>query len=219
MKRLLTALLLSVALVACGGSSARWKVTFLRANDAQKAELGGAIERMIEGRTLAVQKKLVSKKFTPSGDGGTLSVTVGDADAIASLKEQLEMPFSFELMTQTPVGKKGDTDTEKFGSFTKSGLDADKVDWIDARVPPSGGATTVAVIFTPEGRTLFKKILSENQGKLIGIFVRGRLMSLKKVEEKDQSDSIVIDNVPSAQIASSFADDVNVSLHAKFTAE
>jgi hypothetical protein len=219
MKRLLPAVALTLMLVACGGVTARWNVEFVRATEEQKKELAGAIERMIEGRTLAVEKKLTSKKFTPSGNGGTLSVTVEDEDAANALKNQLELPFTFELMTQTPVGQKGDVETEKYGSFSKSGLDAAKVEWVDARVPPTGGTTTVAVIFTEEGRTLFKKILSENEGKLIGIFVRGRLMSLQQVQAKDQSDSVVIDNVPSAQIAASFADDVNVSLHAKFTAE
>ncbi len=216
MKRFSSLLCLTLILAACGGVSASYDVTFQRVTADQATELGKAIERMVESRAVAMEKKMLSKKFTGDEKGGTLTIRISDEEGAHTLTELITRPFSFQLMTQAELGK-GKIKTEKHGEYNPSGLNETHVDWVKAQ-PPQNGYAKVTIDFTPEGKTLLQKIFAENQGKLIGVFVRESLMSVKLVNADDLTrDSIIIDNVPSAQIASAFADDVNVSVHATFT--
>jgi hypothetical protein len=220
MKRLLPLLSLSLLLVACGASTVRLGVTFDTQDATRKSELSAAIGRVVEGRMTAKKKTVTKQELTTKDDATTLTVTVSDAEGAQLIKDGLTTPFTMEIMKQVEAGQ-GDIVSEKFGEFKATGITTQHFDWISASVATTddGLAKGSAVIsFTKEGEAMLQKVFKENRGSVIGIFVRGQLMSKKLVDTNDKQTSIAIDGIPSADLAGAFADDVNVGLHVKFTA-
>jgi ribosomal protein L25 (general stress protein Ctc) len=219
MKRLLSIFALTLVLSACGSRTLRLNVQYDSTDAARRAELAAAVGRVMEGRMLAKKKKVISQELSPAGDAAVLTVTVNDAEAETLLREGIMMPFTMEIMKQVAAGQ-GDIVSEKFGEFKETGITTKDFDWVSA-----GAATTdagiakgsVTIHFTKAGETKLKNVFAKNRGSVIGVFVRGQLMSKKLVDTSDKQTSIAIDGIPSAALAGAFADDVNVGLHVQFT--
>lgn len=210
---LATSLLL---LSACGSVKSSYEVSFERAEGERVEYLKEAVVRVIQGRMANLQKKLKSSEYSESNGKTILTLNVSDQEAADILREQLTTPFTIRIMTEVPAGQ-GDVHSEKHGDYAETGLTEEHFDWVDA-APTDGGKGTATLHFTDEGKQRLKDIFTQNRGKVIGIFVRDQLMSKKLIEAGDTQESIAIDNIPSSDIATIFADDVNVGLHVRFAA-
>ncbi len=218
MKKLLSALALTLLLTACGGKTVRFSLTFDTKDAERVTKLTEAVQRTIEGRVLAKEKKLIAQSVRKDGDATMLDVTVGDEEMAKLLQDSLAVPFTMAIMKQVDSGQ-GDLISEKYGEFKETGIVTKHVDWITAGITKVTGAEQGAVViqFTKEGEALLKDMFAKNRGSVIGIFVRGQLMSKKTIDATDKQTSISIEGIPNGALAAAFADDVNVGLHVKFT--
>lgn len=220
MKRFAAFLALSFLLAACGSKIVQFTVTFSTTDDANLQELRGAVTRVIEGRVLAKQKKVLKQDMAEAEGKTVVTVTLPDAETAQMLKDGLTAPFSMSIMKQVETGQ-GDIISEKFGEFKETGIVTKHVDWVIGGTvkDATDGKATAVIVFTKEGEALVKDLFVKNRGAVIGIFVREQLMSKKLIDAKDANlTSIAIDGIPSEALAKAFADDVNVGLHVTFTA-
>ena len=217
MKRLLAPLALTLLLAACGSQTVRFTVSYNTPDPLRRSELSAAIQRSIVGRMEAKKKKVVSQQLKNEDGKTVLTVSVSDAEAATLLKESLTGPFSMTIMKQVDAGK-GDIISEKYGEFKETGMVTKHFDWVTAGTSMASGRElgSVGLQFTDEGQSLLKDMFSHNRGSIIGVFVRGMLMSKKQIDATDKQTSIVIDGIPSGALAAAFADDVNVGLHVTF---
>lgn len=217
MKRFLP--ILMILLAGCGSKTVTFTATFDTGDAVRRTELTAAMGRMIDGRLTARGKKLLKLATVPGSDTMTITVHVSDAEAAKLLTESLTQTFTMEIMKQVEAGQ-GDIVSEKFGEFQETGIVTKHFDWVTAGTMqgPAGQTLGSALVqFTKEGQELLKRVFAQNRGKVIGIFVRGQLMSKKLIDKTDKQDSIAIDGIPNAELAASFTDDVNVGLHVMFT--
>ncbi len=219
MKRLLTATALTLLLSACGSQTARFSVVMDTTDPVRKDNLTAAIQRVVEGRMIAKKKTVTKQEIKEVGNDTVLTVGVSDKEAVQLLTEGLMAPFSMSVMKQVEEGQ-GDIISEKYGEFKEIGIVTEHFDWVTAGTFTVNGQAkgAVGITFTTEGEVLLKDMFKKNRGAVIGIFVRGQLMSKKLIEAKDADlTSIAIDGIPSTDLAAAFADDVNVGLHVIFT--
>jgi hypothetical protein len=211
----------SLLLVSCGSATQRFTLHFDLTDAKLQQELTEATSRMVK-RRLEAQKKSLVKSEVSTVDGSTvITVTASDAQGMATLKDSLLQPFTLEVMRQVEKGQ-GDIISEKFGEFKETGLTGKDVTWVSPGIRKFAGQERgfVDVIFSEEGTKKLQEVFRQNMGGVIGVFVRGLLVSKKIVEESDPKQSgMTIDNIPSAGLAEAFADDVNIGLHVTFTAE
>lgn len=203
-------------LAACNksaGITLREQLNFRTSDQTRIQQLTDASVRVIEARLAASQKKLVSFKLDKSGGNTVLSLTVPDQATADLLQQELSAPFKLRIMSQVPTGQ-GDLSTDKYGDFKETGITEKSVDWVQPGLRNGKGA--VVIKFTPEGATAVNKVFADNQGKLVGVFVRDRLMSAKTADKTDNKGSIAIDGIPSPEVASIFADDVNTGVYVTF---
>lgn len=218
MKRLLPLLACALLFTGCA-KTVKFAVAFDTEDASRRADLEAAVGRIVEGRVTSKGKKVVKQKIDAKDGASVLTVRVSDAEATKLLADGLTTTFSMTIMQQVPAGK-GDIVSEKFGEFKETGISTGHFDWVamGLSIGETGASSgSVVLTLTNEGRELLKEIFSKNKGSVIGIFVRGQLMSKKLVNANDKQDAIQIDGIPSAELAQAFADDVNVGLHAKFT--
>lgn len=223
-KRFASLTALTLLLAACGPSTVKFSVAFNTKDPLRTAELTAAISRIVEGRLLAKKKTLVKQELLPEGETMTLTVTASDSEGAKHLTAGLTAPFTMEIMKQVESGQ-GDIISEKFGEFKETGITTKHFDWVTpgpTAVSDAPGAAAMApgsvvISFTPEGEKLLKTMFAANRGSVIGIFVRGQLMSKKLIDASDKQTSIAIDGIPNPTLATAFSDDVNVGLHAVFT--
>ena len=217
MKKTLSLFALCLLLTACGSKTVRYRLAFDTADMLRRSELTAAAARVIEGRVVARGKQLLSHETKTDGENVTIIAEVSDAEAATALQDGLLTPFTMTIMKQVEKGM-GDIVSEKFGEFKETGITTKHFDWVSAGTAGAEAEVNGAVIiqFTPEGQELLKKIFKENRGSVIGIFVRGQLMSKKLIDSKDTQGSIAIDGIPNPALAGAFADDVNVGLHVTF---
>lgn len=218
MKRFLPLFACALLLVGCA-KTVKFAVAFDTEDASRRADLEAAVGRIVEGRVTSKGKKVVNQKIDANDGASVLTVRVSDAEAAKLLADGLTTPFSMTIMKQAQAGQ-GDIVSEKFGEFKEIGISTGHFDWVamGLSIGEAGASRgSVVITLTNEGRELLKEIFSKNKGSVIGIFVRGQLMSKKLVDANDKQDAIQIDGIPSAELAQAFADDVNVGLHAKFT--
>ncbi len=214
-KHLLSSLSLVMLLAACGKQTLAFRLTFDTQDTLRRQELAAAAGRVAEGRMIAREKEVLAQEIKDDGDGMLLTMTVTDAQAAEWLIDGLTTPFSMAIMQEVDKGKPGALST-KFGDFTETGITTEDFDWVTVGALQDGKGS-VSVSFTPAGGAELKKVFSANRGKVIGIFVRGQLMSKKLIDKNDTQAGIAVDGIPSAELAAGFADDVNTGLHVTFT--
>jgi hypothetical protein len=216
MKRLLcaTALLL---LVGCRGTARTYQLSF-NVEDTERQKLLALMStRVIERRLASYGEEVKDLSLRSDTAPFEITVSVENATALDLLTEDLVSPFKFRIMKEAPVGEPDVLVVEGHGPFMETGITEHDVEWLDSapdEVPEKGRVT---LTFTGEGRGKMSQVFKENVGKFIGIFVRDRLMAKLHVETNELKDDIVITEIPSVEIAQTFADDVNVGLHVIFS--
>lgn len=214
MRKLLLLITSFILLTACS-KTVRYEMTFDVEDPTLQQQLSAAAIRVIENRLLGLEKKLLSSDIAETDGKTILTVTVSDADGAKILTESLLTPFTMTIMKQVNPGM-GDISNDKYGDFKETSLTTKHFESVLPR-EAEGGRGSVMITFTAEGREILKKLFRQSTGDIIGIFVRGVLMSKKTIDAADKQDSIAVDGIPTPGIARVFADDVNVGLHVRFS--
>ncbi len=204
-----------VFLAACGagGSMLSFTYTVDSQEGTRKTDLASASARVFERRLLGLDQEVQRGDVTVDGD--TLDVKVKGKDVAEALLHQMAQPFFMEIMVEAEATK-ADISHPELGSFQKTGIEKQHFDWVSVQSSVQPGKMAAHISFTPEGQKLLKDVFSQNQGKKIGIFLRGNLMSQKLIGPTDTQGRITVDGIPGTELASVFADDVNVGLHVTF---
>lgn len=211
---ILTSLLL---LAACGATKTAYEISFDIPDAEQQSSLTLASLRVIERRLSRMGDQLLEQDMKTREQEVIIALRIRDKEASETLTAELVKPFTLAVMEQSPE-KTADTIVEGHGGFRATDITQEHLQWVEARTNgPEGKQGMVILYFTPEGRTRMQKIFRKNKGKAIGIFVRGQLVSKLMVDTDIVQDDIVIQNIPSYEIARVFADDMNVGLHVTFT--
>lgn len=217
MRRFTALLTATLFLTACGATKIAYKISFNTDNPEQQSALTLASLRVIERRLSRMGDQLLEQDMKTRDQEVVLALRIRDREASTTLTVELVKPFTLNIMEESPE-KTADTVVEGHGGFRKTDITQEHLQWVDARAHgPEGKQGMVILYFSPDGRTLMQKIFKKNKGKSIGIFVRGQLVSKLMVDTDKVQDDIVIQNIPSYEIARVFADDMNVGLHVTFT--
>ena len=216
MKRsVLIASAFALALAGCGDSTTvAYDVTFDVEDPAQRAQLLQMTEHVVQSRLESMGETTPIAVKAEEG-GAEVTVSVSDPLVADVLTGQLTEPFLLEVMKET-TAEQADITVNGHGSFMKTGITGMHITWIQAQAQQGSDRAMVTIGFTDEGRTLMQALFKENKGKFVGVFVRGKLISKLRVETDELKDDIVIQDIPSLALATVFADDVNVGLHATF---
>ena len=211
--RLLAPALSILMLTACQRGSAVTFTMTMDTTDAERVEqLERATERMIERRLDSLGQQV--KTGDAVAKNGTLTVRAENPELGTALGEQITLPFAMRIMVESTDGSP-DVTTENFGGFDESDVKEQQIDWITAG-PAAGGGASAVINFTEDGGNKLKTLFEKNKGKKMGIFLRGVLMSVKTIDASDVHTAIAVDGIPNLELASTFADDVNVGLHVTF---
>jgi preprotein translocase subunit SecD len=222
MRRTLPSVLLSVLVLAGCQASApgTYLLTYDSAVPARVTELSAASARVVLRRLLGMNQKVTAKDVTLSPDQKHLTVQIKDKQVKNDLTAQLVAPFTMSVMVETADATDPKVLLNKYGAFTPTELTETYFDSVVAGESQTAkGKGAIVIRFTKEGTQKLHEVFQKNQGKTMGVFVRGNLMSKKVIDPTDTQDSILVDGVPSAELAKVFADDVNVGLHVKFKPE
>jgi preprotein translocase subunit SecD len=193
-----------------------YRLQFDVTDPAIRTELASASMRVIERRVETAGGKVETKTVEPSGDHAMLRFSLSDPKLTLPLQGQLTVPFQLRLMREARKGETPAVSIEGHGSFVETGITEDHLEWIQPEADPTTGKGKVTMIFSPDGRKLMEKIFKENKGKYLALFVRGRLISKLFVNTDKLDENIVISDIPTKELATIFADDVNVGLHVQF---
>jgi preprotein translocase subunit SecD len=216
MKRLLALSVAVLTLAACSQSvTARYRLTVDTTIPEDTAYVTQQTLNVMQRRLESMGETLIDGDVESSGSGeSVVSITVEHQEAVDALTEQMMQPFSLEIMAQAENGQNADVTVEGHGGFVKTGITLDDLSWVDADEDPDNvGLGRVHLEFTDEGRAKMADLFKRMKGKNIGIFVRNQLVSKLQVETDVLKDDIVIQAIPSLELAQTFADDVNVGIH------
>lgn len=204
-------------LTACGTTNVRYKISFNTSDTEQQSALTLASLRVVERRLARMGDQLVEHDLKTRDQEVVIALKIRDKEASKTLTAELVKPFTLTVMEQSPEDT-ADTVVEGHGGFRTTDVTQEHLQWVEARAHgPEGKMGMVILYFSQDGRALMQKVFKKNKGKAIGIFVRGQLVSKLTVDADKVKDDIVIQNIPSYEIARVFADDMNVGLHVTFT--
>lgn len=180
----------------------------------RRSELLAAAKRVVERRLKLIGAEDATVRL--GADDPILIVDGVTDDGKAELTRQLTAPFSLKFMKHVETG--GTLTVEGHGGFVETSLNGSHALWVTADGDELTGKGVVAISFTEEGKRALQRLFKENPGRIIGIFVRDKLVSKRTLSaaEKETIEMISIADVPTPEIATVFADDVNVGLHVTF---
>ncbi len=214
MRKFLLASSTLLLLASCaGGAGQGYKLSYHDTDASRKAELSSMAARVVERRLIGLQQQDAKVILTGTEE---MTVALKDPKAALALKEQLTAPFNMRIMVEAEGSEGADITSDKYGAFNETGVTEKHVEWVTARTSAEPGKGAVVVSFTPEGKVLLQRVFKENAGKVVGIFVRGLLMSKLEVAPTQDPQSITIDGIPGSELATVFSEDVNVGLHVTF---
>ncbi|MBI1812547.1 hypothetical protein HY285_00795 [Candidatus Peregrinibacteria bacterium] len=217
MKKFFSILFVALMLAACSKnvSMVRYHITIVPANDPHGPLLIEAAQRVINRRVGAMNAKVLQAQTKVSAEQTTFAETLSDPTLNAKLTQQLQGPFSFRLMRKIDKGETPDLTTPAGDGFVETGVTEKDVEWIAAGSDPGTSTGNVDIAFTSGGQQKLKTLFLQTKGKLLGLFLRGHLVSMV-TSTGDAKTSIAITGIPSAILAGIFADDVNVGVHVQF---
>ena len=217
MKKLSLSLIALMLLAACSSQqTAKYQVHFDVTDKETQQNLTLASMRVVERRLELMNEKLIDKQVDTKNNQVSLIVTIPDKKGVDTLTSELTAPFNMQVMEQTDSGATADLTVEGQGNFSKTGVTEKDLQWVETH-KDADGKGEVALLFTEMGRVKMLDVFKKNYGKNIGIFVRNRLVSKLHVQTQTFPDNIVISGIPSFDLATVFADDMNVGLHVTFT--
>ncbi len=207
----------ATTLAACVSSTPvalRYDIVFTDLPAGMADTMPEAVTNVIGGRLGSLGVTPTDLQVEPSGSGAIATVTV-PAGAADELTAQLTAPYTLRFLRQTGTGETVAVTVAKYGDFSESGLNESHVTWVEAGVDAEGlGAVTIT--FNEPGHQLLESLAETDTSRQYGLFAKGRLISLFTMQA-DFGGDIVLNKIPSAEMAAVFADDVNVGLHAVFT--
>jgi preprotein translocase subunit SecD len=203
-------------LTACRTTLAAYELQIDMEDEARRTALVSASMRVIERRLESIGEEPAEKDVDIQDQTVRMILRVANDTIRDILTDQLVAPFTLRIMREAKEDSEGATIVEGHGAFEESGVMEQHLFWITAGIDQETNKSKVTLEFTPDGRNLMGKLFKENKGKYIGLFVRNRLVSKLLVETAELKDDIIITDIPTAELAGIFADDVNVGLHVKF---
>lgn len=209
--------LLAVGLLlftGCRGASADYTLMFDLPDEDKRSQLASASMRIVERRLLAMGEEPLEKELRAEEGELHLRLTLVNDTIKEILTEQLTASFALRFMKASTPGK--GIAVEGHGSFEETGVTEDHFLWMISSVDETTGKGRVQILFTEEGRKRMGQVFKENKGKYIGLFIRNNLVSKLLVESQELKEDIVITDIPTTELATVFADDVNVGLHVTF---
>ena len=215
-KPLTTAILATITLSGCTGSgTVSYRATFSdRLNPVHLQELALATGRVVERRVQSMSGKTKNATVKTETKGAVVTATVDPPALIEPLTSQLTGPFALSLMRGARAGEKADLMVQNRG-FMNTDVTQDHIEWIQSQeTQDKKGA--VLITFTEEGKQKVKAVLSSTRGLNVALFVRGQIVSSFQNTTGEARENILIENIPSFDLASAFADDVNVGTYATF---
>ncbi|PIP65710.1 hypothetical protein COU77_00440 [Candidatus Peregrinibacteria bacterium CG10_big_fil_rev_8_21_14_0_10_49_16] len=219
-KPLVSLFAISLLLTGCM-QTVTYDVEFHAISKDREGQLLLASLRVIERRLESLgSDQLLSQDISTQSDNVSITLSIRDKAAAVLLTEELTKPFTLDVMIETNEDEEPDVDIDGHGTFRKTDITAEHLLWIEAQEDVGTGQQSkgrIFLFFTEEGRERMIALFKGNKGKSIGLFVKGRLVSKLRIDTETISDNIVIENIPSYEIAKIFADDVNVGLHMIFT--
>lgn len=207
----------AATLAACASSAPvalRYDITYKDLPSGAEEVMPEAITNVIGGRLGSMGVMPTDLKVEPSGSGAVATVTVpsGAADEVTT---QLTAPYTLRFLRQTGTGETVTVNVARYGDFSESGLNETHVTWVEAGVDAEG-LGQVTITFNEPGHQLLASLAETDAGRQYGLFAKGRLISLFTMQA-DFGGDIVLNKIPSAEMAAVFADDVDVGLHTVFT--
>ncbi len=207
----------AATLAACASSAPvalRYDITYKDLPAGAEEVMPEAITNVIGGRLGSMGVMPTDLKVEPSGSGAVATVTVpsGAADEVTT---QLTAPYTLRFLRQTGTGETVTVNVARYGDFSESGLNETHVTWVEAGVDAEG-LGQVTITFNEPGHQLLASLAETDAGRQYGLFAKGRLISLFTMQA-DFGGDIVLNKIPSAEMAAVFADDVDVGLHTVFT--
>lgn len=184
----------------------------------ETAKLAEQTRDVMQRRLESMGEENVKTETVSSASGSAIvAVTTKNIGPLNSLTDAMMQPFDFAILSQAQDGEKADVTVEKYGAFVKTGITGADLSWVEADQEPGKDLGRVHLVFTINGRNKIAALFKKMKGKNIGIFVRGQLISLLQVETDELKEDIVIQDIPSVDLAHAFADDVNVGIHVTIT--
>ena len=208
--------LLALALCACGSISITYDIDVQIEDDTVRSKVLFSSLRVIERRLASMGEEASDLDLKRATDQMQIYVEVSNQAVLDALTENLTSPFDLSFQRQAGEEEVADIVVEGQGGFIRTGVNQNHVSWMEPSEEP-GGTGRITIIFTDEGRAMMADIFNENVGSNLGLFVRDQLVSVLYVDTPDVLDDIIISEIPSAELAQVFADDVNVGLHVTFT--
>ncbi|MFA6523334.1 MAG: hypothetical protein WCS85_03115 [Candidatus Peribacteraceae bacterium] len=215
MKRLFVmSSVLLLLLAGCSSANTAVELRIAPAGQAHKKELLEAAVKVVQGRMEQAGQKMKAVNLTEEESGAVLRFAVADAAVREKLLSDLSEPFSLALMVEAPK-EEADIYSELYGGFRETGITEKHVTWATSSETPAGlGTATIGL--TKVAETHLGTIYSQNLDSEIALFVRGHLMSRKRITGTDKEGPLQIDNIPSPAVAAVFANDVNVGSFVTF---
>ncbi len=210
--------LLSVTVVACGGTWQRqtYDVALDTDTAARRVELLMALEQVATRRLLSRGIEAVALT-SPKGNGGTLTISnIATEEAGEEIRALLAEPFTFDVRYEV-IPEATEEDAEQpVPAWESTPLNGSHLTWIEV-LPQEDGTASAELQFNEEGRRIFNELLAEEDKDTLGIFVRDFLVSKVTISASQLQERILISGIPSVGMATVFAEDVNVGLHVKLT--
>lgn len=222
MKRTLLPALFVLLLTACTSdpTTLSYNVTFDTKDNARRNDLSLATRHVIERRLERLGGFLLDYDIAHDDETDTtqIDVRIDDPDAAKALDAEMLAPFHFELRYLVSEPQEGDIAVEGTGHFRASGIGKPDVDWVigETTEPPLNRGR-VLIGFTDEGSVKMEQLFTEQNGNTVGLFVRERLTAAVKIAAEDFDRVMVIEGLPSGELAKVFADDMNVGIHMTFS--
>ena len=221
MKKTSLIAVLAVLITACSSVATvlTYSVTFTTENPGRMTDLSLATRHVVERRLARLGGDLIDYDidFDKESQVATIGLEVDNAKAAKALNKEMVTPFTFEVRYLADEFVEGDIQVEGAGSYRATGITKDDVDWvIGESIEPILDRGRVLIGFTDEGAPKVQKLFEEQAGNTIGLFVRGRLTAAVQIQDTFEK-VLVIEGLPSSEIANVFADDMNVGIHMVFT--
>ncbi len=218
MKRISISLATVLLLAACSSEqTVTYRLDFDVTDKTVQDTLTKTSMEVVERRLGHLGVQLIKKETTTKDDKTFLSVTLPDAESATALTGELTATFDLKVMREASAGQPFDVTIEGRGSFADTGINQEDFEWVEAHRDEATGKGAVGLTLTADGQKKMQTLFKTMKGKSIGIFVRGKLVSLLKIQTDEAPANLIIRDVPSPDIAQIFADDMDVGLHVTFT--
>lgn len=219
MKRFFALTIAALTIAGCSKSaSVSYQLTMNVTDPAAVSQLTQETFNVMQRRLERIQETITHMETT-KGESGSIIMTLQSAnkEGLEFVGEEMKAPFTFEIMEQAAPGQKADITVEGHGGFVRTNITGADLSWIEADKEPGKDLGRVHLVFTEEGRSKIAALFKRMKGKNIGIFVRKQLVSKLLVEDDVLREDIVIQDIPSVELAQAFAEDVNVGIHVTVT--